>query len=90
MLKNKSDAFHKLTAFCEKIKLLTSRYLGIWRMDGGIEFKEFIKWGKNRGMTFEVTPPYTAEPNGTVERFGGYINDIQRTMIIDAKMLEDM
>jgi hypothetical protein len=41
-------------------------------------------------MTFEVILPYTAEPNSTVERFGGYINDIQRTMIIDAKMPEDM
>jgi hypothetical protein len=46
-------------------------------MDGGTEFKEFIKWGEKRGMTFEITPPYTAEPNGTVERFGGHINDIQ-------------
>ncbi|KAJ5138864.1 uncharacterized protein N7515_003712 [Penicillium bovifimosum] len=77
MLKNKSDASHKLTAFCERIKLLTGRYPGIWRMDGGSEFKEFIKWGEKRGMTFEITPPYTAEPNGTVERFGGHINDIQ-------------
>lgn len=90
MLKNKSDAFHKLTAFCEKIKLLTGRYPGIWRMDGGTEFKEFIKWGEKKGMTFEITPPYTAEPNGTVERFGGHINDIQRTMIIDAGMPENM
>ncbi|EKV05906.1 hypothetical protein PDIG_81030 [Penicillium digitatum PHI26] len=59
-------------------------------MDGGTEFKEFIKWGEKHGMTFEITPPYTAEPNGTVERFGGHINDIQRTMIIDAKMTEEM
>ncbi|KAG0157502.1 hypothetical protein PDIDSM_4687 [Penicillium digitatum] len=65
-------------------------YLSIWRMDGGTEFKEFIKWGEKHGMTFEITPPYTAEPNGTVERFGGHINDIQRTMIIDAKMTEEM
>lgn len=41
-------------------------------------------------MTFEVTPPYTTELNGTVERFGGYINDIQRTIIIDAKISEDI
>jgi hypothetical protein len=41
-------------------------------------------------MTFEITPPYTTEPNGTVERFGGHINDIQRTMIIDADIPEEM
>ncbi|OQD85541.1 hypothetical protein PENSOL_c101G09269 [Penicillium solitum] len=73
-----------------KNKLLTGRYPGIWRMNGGTEFKEFIKWGEKQGITFEITPPYTAEPNGIVERFGGHINDIQRTMIIDAKMSEGM
>ncbi|EKV14536.1 hypothetical protein PDIG_32500 [Penicillium digitatum PHI26] len=51
MLKNKSDAYYKLTAFCEKIKLLTGRYPGIWRMDGGTEFKEFIKWGEKHVKT---------------------------------------
>ncbi|OQD81092.1 hypothetical protein PENSOL_c230G05118, partial [Penicillium solitum] len=68
----------------------TEHFDCIWRMDGGIEFKEFIKWGEKHGMTFETTPPYTAEPNGTVERFGGHVNNIQRTMIIDAKMPEEM
>jgi hypothetical protein len=41
-------------------------------------------------MTFEITPLYTAELNGTVERFGGHINDIQRTMIINTGILEDI
>lgn len=90
MLKPKSDAYHKLTAFCGKIKLLIGSHPGIWRLDSGSEFKEFITWGKKQGMTFEVSPPYTAEPNGTVERSGGHINDIQRTMIIDAMTTEDM
>ncbi|OQD89256.1 hypothetical protein PENSOL_c065G09117 [Penicillium solitum] len=90
MLKNKSDTYHKLTVFCEKIKLLTGRYPGIWRIDSGTEFKEFIKWGQKHGMTFETIPPYTAEPNGTVERFGGHVNDIQRTIIIDTKMPEEI
>jgi hypothetical protein len=59
-------------------------------MDGGTKFKEFIKWGKKRGMIFEITPLYTAEPNGIVERLSGYINDIQRTMIIDTDIPEDI
>ncbi|KAG0156277.1 hypothetical protein PDIDSM_3454 [Penicillium digitatum] len=88
MLKNKSDAYYKLTAFCENIKLLTGRsHLanGWWH-----RVQRVHQMGEKHGMTFEITPPYTAEPNGTVERFGGHINDIQRTMIIDAKMTEEM
>ena len=69
---------------------MTGRYPGVWRLDGGTEFKTFIEWGEKQGMTFEITPPYTAEPNGAVERYGGYINDIQRTMIIDAKLPESL
>ncbi|OQD62830.1 hypothetical protein PENPOL_c011G04767 [Penicillium polonicum] len=57
----------------------------IARLDGA-QFNTFRDWGTKRGMTFEVTPPYTAEPNGAVERYGGYINDIQRTMIIDISL----
>ena len=90
MLKNKSDAFYKLTAFYKKIKLLTSRYPSIQRIDSGTEFKEFIKQGKAKGMTFKITPLYIVELNGTVERFGGYINDIQRTIIINTGILEDI
>jgi hypothetical protein len=41
-------------------------------------------------MTFEITPPYIVELNGTVERFGGYINNIQRTIIIDTSISEDI
>ena len=43
---NKGEAFVKLKSFCEKIKLITGRYPGVWRLDGGIEFKTFIEWGE--------------------------------------------
>jgi hypothetical protein len=33
--------------------------------NSGTEFKEFIKWGEAKGMTFEITPLYIAEPSGT-------------------------
>ncbi|OQD78931.1 hypothetical protein PENANT_c071G04033 [Penicillium antarcticum] len=62
----------------------------IWRMDNGTEFTKFIKWGEKEGMKFEFTPPYTAEPNGIIERISGYVNDIARVMMIDAKLPEKL
>jgi hypothetical protein len=41
-------------------------------------------------MKFELTPPYTAEPNGIIERISGYVNDIARVMMIDAKLPEKL
>lgn len=81
---SKDQIFQWLVDFCERIKLITGSYPGVWRMDNGSEFKRFIEWGKKRGMVFEPTPPYTKEPNGVSERYGGYLNSIQRTLIIDA------
>jgi hypothetical protein len=59
-------------------------------MDNGTEFTKFIKWGEKEGMKFELTPPYTVEPNGIIERISGYVNDIVRVMILDAKLPEKL
>lgn len=72
----KDQIFPWLVSFCKRIKMITSRYPGIWRMDNGLEFVKFMEWGKKRGMVFEPTPPYTKEPNGVSERYSGYLNSI--------------
>ena len=41
-------------------------------------------------MIFELTPAYTPEPNGVAERMGGYINQTQRTMNMDAKLPDSL
>ena len=41
-------------------------------------------------MKFEFTPPYTAKPNGIIERTGGYVNEMARVMILDAALLEKL
>ncbi|KAJ5865288.1 uncharacterized protein N7529_007204 [Penicillium soppii] len=88
--KTKEEISTRMIEFCEEMKLLTGRYPGIWRLDNGTEFKRFITWGKKRGFVFELTPPYTAEPNGTAEWYSGYINEIGRTMIVDSGLDETL
>ncbi|KAJ5876478.1 uncharacterized protein N7529_002062 [Penicillium soppii] len=88
--KTKEEISTRMIEFCEEMKLLIGRYPGIWRLDNGTEFKRFITWGKKRGFVFELTPPYTAEPNGTAEWYGGYINEIGRTMIVDSGLDETL
>jgi hypothetical protein len=80
---------HMIT-FCKQIKLIAGRFPGIWRLDNGTEFTKFIKWAEKEGMKFEFTPPYTAEPNGIIERTGGYVNEMARVMILDAALPEKL
>jgi hypothetical protein len=37
-------------------------------------------------MKFEFSPPYTIEPNGIIERTGGYINKMARVIILDTAL----
>jgi hypothetical protein len=41
-------------------------------------------------MKFEFTPPYTAEPNGSIERISSYVNDIVRVMMLNARLPEKL
>jgi hypothetical protein len=46
--------------------------------------------GVKPGITLRLPSLYTTKPKGAVKRFGGHINNIQRTMIIDADMPEEI
>jgi hypothetical protein len=85
-LRNKGEASDKLISFCKRFKNLTGRYPTRWRLDGGLEFKRFTTWAKKKGITLEPTPPRSPEPNGVAERWGGYLNETARAMIIDSEL----
>ena len=90
VVKSKTAISDHLITFCRQIKLKTGRFPGIWRIDNSTEFAKFIKWGEKEGIKFEITPPYTAEPNGIIERISSYVNDIARVMMLDAKLPEKL
>ncbi|KUM55359.1 hypothetical protein ACN42_g11938 [Penicillium freii] len=69
--------------FCKRQKLIRGRYPAIWRIDGGTEFRKFKTWAESEGMVFEPIAAYTPEANGVAERMGGYINQTQRTMVLE-------
>src|SRR4051812_31808136 len=89
-VKKKEAISDHMITFCKRMKLIAGRFPGIWRLDNGTEFTEFIKWAEKEGVKFEFTPPYTAEPNGIIERTGGYVNEMARVMILDAALPEKL
>jgi hypothetical protein len=48
------------------------------------------QWAKEEGIELERTPADTPEPNGGAERAGGRIKTMARTMLISARLPEDL
>jgi hypothetical protein len=88
MLKNKAEASAKLLQFMEYLKLQTGTYPRAVLADGGKEFLRFRTVAIAKGIFVKVTAPRTPEPNGSSERFGGYLNSIARSAIIDSGLPE--
>jgi hypothetical protein len=88
--RTKKEASLKLIEFNKMILNTCGKYPRRWRMDGGKEFFTFRHWATNEGVLIEEAPPRTHEPNGAIERNGGYIMCIGRTMIIDSKLPEKL
>lgn len=60
----------------------------VWQLDDGREFLNFRTWGTTEGILFQTTPPYTAEPNGRIERAGATLVQTARAFLIDSRLPE--
>lgn len=64
-----------------------------WKMirgDGELKAGVHQRWRNSRGIVFQSSPAYTAEPDGHAEVMGRWITEKARTMRIHAKLPEDM
>ena len=64
-----------------------NRKLQRLRSDGGGEFlsNEFRKFLRRKGIIHEISPPYTPEYNGVVERHQRSINERLRVFMFEGK-----
>lgn len=87
-LKNKSDAPTALIEFTQGLNNITGKWPARWRMDNTPDFNDFKRWAadKKTGISFEPTPSYTPQENGVIERYGGYVVPVARTMVIVANL----
>ena len=70
LMKNKSDAFEKLTIFIKEVENNFGKNIKRFRTDKG---KEYDTLGLNNyiqslGIVHEITPPYSPSSNGVAER----------------------
>lgn len=87
-LRQKSDVINKFIEFKVMVERQTERKIKIMRTDNGGEYlnEEFNVFFKANGIIHQLTCPYTAQQNGTAERYNRTIIERARCMLHDANL----
>ncbi|GAU39052.1 hypothetical protein TSUD_396570 [Trifolium subterraneum] len=83
LLKEKSEAFSAFKKFCATAERQCENHLKTLRTDGGGEYNsnEFKTFCEEKGITHEVTAPYTPQHNGLAERRNRTLLNMARCML---------
>ena len=84
-ISQKSQALEKFQHFVRLVENSTGHTVQALRTDNGGEYtsKAFSAFCSQKGITHELTPPYTPQRNGIVERRNRSLLDITRCLLLD-------
>lgn len=88
LLKEKSKVFSMIKKFCALVERQSGNKMKPLRTYGGGEFKSnaFKNFSEKKGISHEVTAPYTPQHNGIEERRNRTLLDMERGMMKGKKM----
>jgi len=83
-LKEKSDAYDRITEYCNKVARHFGKYPKWLRFDNGKEYvnQKVTNWAASKGITLEMTAPYSSSQNGVAERFNRTHMELARSMLV--------
>ena len=83
-LRDKGEAFDRVTGYCAQIERRFGRYPRWLRFDNGREFvnSRMQEWATSKGITLELTAPYSSSQNGVAERFNRTHMELARSMLV--------
>ena len=83
-LKDKGEAHQRIADYCAKVERQFGRYPRWLRFDNGKEYvnEKVRTWADSRGITLEMTAPYSSAQNGVAERFNRTYMELARSMIV--------
>ena len=83
LMKNKSDAFEKLTIFIKEVENRFDRKIKRFRSDRGREYESLglIEHIQSLGIVHETTPPYSPQSNGVAERKNRTLINLTNAML---------
>lgn len=88
LFRNKNDAFPRFKEYVSLVENVFSRSVKKLVSDGGGEYinKEFNGWLTLKGISHQVTAPYTPQQNGVSERGNGITVEQARFLLTTAGM----
>lgn len=83
LIKRKSDVFEVFQKFKNMVEKQSGKCIKTLKIDGGGEYvsNEFQAFCNSEGIVHEITPPYTPQHNGTVEKRNRTIMNMVRSML---------
>jgi transposase InsO family protein len=94
----KSDAMGHIIDFESLLKRQLGLSISSIRLDNETSLinppearpSDFQRWATDEGISLELAPPHTKEPNGRAERTGGVLIDKARAMRVSARLPENL
>jgi transposase InsO family protein len=86
LLKKKSDASSEAILVLKTLSLSTELPVKAIRTDGGTEFLGLDRFCRKHGILHQVTPPYSHQSNGKVERLNRTLQEKARAMLADSEL----
>lgn len=83
LIRRKREVLQVFQKFKSLVERQSGQKIKVLRTDGGGEYTstEFNNFCENHGIVHEVTPPYTPQHNGAVERKNRTLLNIVRCML---------
>ena len=83
-LKEKGEATQRVMDYCAKVERQFGKYPRWLRFDNGKEYvnAKMREWADGKGITLEMTAPYSSSQNGVAERFNRTHMELARSMLV--------
>ena len=84
LLRNKDEAFDMFLSYKAEVENQHDRKIKRIRSDRGSEYIPLNDYCENEGIIYEITPPYSLESNGVVERKNMTIKEMMNSFLVSA------
>ena len=90
LLRNKDEAFDAFLSYIAEVKNQLDRKTKRIRSNRGGKYIPLNDYCEKKGIIHEVTPPYSPESNGVVERKNRTLKEMMNSILVNASALDNL
>ena len=90
LIRNKDEAFDMFLSYKAEVENQLDEKIKRIRFDRGGEYIPLNNYCENEEIIHEVTPPYSSESNGVVERKNRTLKEMMNSLFVSASTLNNL